>query len=184
MCGYFHCTKNHISFFQMFWKDSLSKKIALIYDHWDMIFLVSPGKMIFVFPENMILLFRRKMKDDLSQKIHRNMIYFSNVLKRWSFHENRSRTWSFFYHRERWYFFFLKIWYFSTDGKWKMIFRKKTHQNMMFSASSVKMVFLFLQIGNYFSVKKAKMIFLRKIHLKMTFLALLIFIPEKMILIF
>ena len=125
MCGYFHCTKNHIFFFQMFWKDSLSKKIALIYDHWDMIFLVSPGKMIFLFPENMILLFRRKMKDDLSQKIHRNMIYSSNVLKRWSFHKNRSGIWSFFYHQERWYFFFPKIWYFSTDGKWKMIFRKK-----------------------------------------------------------
>ena len=36
--------------------------------HWNMIFLVSSGKMIFLFPENMILFFRRKMKDDLSQK--------------------------------------------------------------------------------------------------------------------
>ena len=33
-----------------------------------MIFLVSSGKRIFLFPENMILLFRRKMKDHLSQK--------------------------------------------------------------------------------------------------------------------
>ena len=33
-----------------------------------MIFLISSGKIIFLFPENMILLFRRKMKDDLSQK--------------------------------------------------------------------------------------------------------------------
>ena len=34
-----------------------------------MIFLVViSGKMIFLFPENMILFFRRKMKDDLSQK--------------------------------------------------------------------------------------------------------------------
>ena len=34
-----------------------------------MIFLVVLfGKMIFLFPENMILFFRRKMKDDLSQK--------------------------------------------------------------------------------------------------------------------
>ena len=27
-----HCTKNHISFFQMSWKDGLSKKLALEYD--------------------------------------------------------------------------------------------------------------------------------------------------------
>ena len=36
--------------------------------HWNMIFLVLSGKMIFLFPENMILFFRQKMKDDLSQK--------------------------------------------------------------------------------------------------------------------
>ena len=36
--------------------------------HWNMIFVVLSGKMIFLLPENMILLFRRKMKDDLSQK--------------------------------------------------------------------------------------------------------------------
>ena len=35
---------------------------------WNIIFLVSSGKMIFLFPENMILFFRGKMKDDLSQK--------------------------------------------------------------------------------------------------------------------
>ena len=40
-----------------------------------MIFLVLPGKMIFLFPENMILFFRQKMKDDLSQEIHGNMIF-------------------------------------------------------------------------------------------------------------
>ena len=32
-----------------------------------------------------ILPLRPKMKDDLSQKIHGNMIFPSNVLKRWSF---------------------------------------------------------------------------------------------------
>ena len=36
--------------------------------HWDMILLVPSGKMIFFFPENMILFYRRKMKDDLSQE--------------------------------------------------------------------------------------------------------------------
>ena len=53
--------------------------------YWNMIFLVLSGKMIFLFPENMILTAKRKMKDDLSQKIHGNMIFSSNVLKRWSF---------------------------------------------------------------------------------------------------
>ena len=41
--------------------------------HWNMIFLISWGKMTFLFPKNMIFFSRRKMKDDISQKIHRNM---------------------------------------------------------------------------------------------------------------
>ena len=36
--------------------------------HRSMIFIASSGKMIFLFPENMILFFRQKRKDDLSQK--------------------------------------------------------------------------------------------------------------------
>ena len=50
-----------------------------------MIFLVLSGKMIFLFPENMILHVGRKMKDDLSEKIHGNMIFSSDSLKIWSF---------------------------------------------------------------------------------------------------
>ena len=50
-------------FLQMFWKDGLSIKL-----HWNMTFVVLSTKIIFLFPENMILFFRRKMKDDLSQK--------------------------------------------------------------------------------------------------------------------
>ena len=33
-----------------------------------MIFLVTSRKMIFIFPENMILFFRQKMKDHISEK--------------------------------------------------------------------------------------------------------------------
>ena len=37
--------------------------------HWNMIFRVALSRnMIFLFPENMVLFFRRKMKDGLSQK--------------------------------------------------------------------------------------------------------------------
>ena len=35
---------------------------------WNMITLVLSGKLIFLFPENIFLFFRRKMKDDISQK--------------------------------------------------------------------------------------------------------------------
>ena len=41
-----------------------------------MIFLVSLGKMIFLFPENMILFFRQKMKDYLSQKNTWKYVFF------------------------------------------------------------------------------------------------------------
>ena len=50
---------------------------------------------------------------------------FPNVLKRWSFQKYCGGIWSFLYYRERWYFFFPKIWSYTLDGKWKMIFLKK-----------------------------------------------------------
>ena len=40
-----------------------------------MIFLISLGKMLSHFPENMILLFRGKMKDHLSQEIQGYKIF-------------------------------------------------------------------------------------------------------------
>ena len=39
-----------------------------------MIFFVLSGNLVF-FPENMILFFRRKIKDELSQKIHGNITF-------------------------------------------------------------------------------------------------------------
>ena len=50
---------------------------------------------------------------------------FPNVLKRWSFQKNCAGIWSFLYYQQRWYFFFPKIWSYTLDGKWKMIFLKK-----------------------------------------------------------
>ena len=52
-------------------------------------------------------------------------ILFPDVLKRWSFQKNRAGIWSFLYYRERSCFFFPKIWSYTLDGKWKMIFLKK-----------------------------------------------------------
>ena len=66
---------------------------------------------------------------------------FPDALKRWSFLKNcAGRTWSFLYYRERWYFLFPKIWPYTLDGKWKMIFLKKIHGNIFFRPPE-KMVF-------------------------------------------
>ena len=74
-----------------------------------MIFLVVLSeKMIFLFPENMTLFFRRNMKDDLSQKIHGNMIFSSNFPKRWYFQK-----------KSRWNMIFLVL-----SGKMVFFFRK------------------------------------------------------------
>ena len=55
--------KSHFLFPDVLKRWSFQKKLP-----WNMIFLLLSGKMIFLFPENMILYLRRKMKDDLSQK--------------------------------------------------------------------------------------------------------------------
>ena len=55
----------------MFCKDSLSKKIALEYD----LFCNIWKDGISFFPKILFFFFRRKIKDDLSQKVHGNMIF-------------------------------------------------------------------------------------------------------------
>ena len=63
---------------------------------------------------------------------------FPDVMKRWSFQKARAGIWSFWYYWERLCFFFPKIWSYTLDGKWKMIFLKKIHGNMIFSLSPLK----------------------------------------------
>ena len=161
--------ENIILFFRRKMKDDLSQKNTWKYDiffkcsekmvfpkksHGNMIFLVVlSGKMIFLFPENMILFFRRKMKDDLSQKKKK-------YIEKWYFLEmprkdglskkNGAWIWSFLYYLERLGFFFQKI-YFSLDGKWKMIFFKK-----------------YMEVWYFLCICKnvTNMIFSRKIYLK------------------
>ena len=48
--------------------DVLKRWVFQNKSRWNMIFVVLSRKMIFLFPKNMILHVRRKMKDDLSQK--------------------------------------------------------------------------------------------------------------------
>ena len=105
-----------------------------------MIFLVLSGRMIFLFPENIMLPLRRKMKDDLSQKNnnkktkkkHGNMIFSSNVLKRWSFQKELSWGMTFLVLSGRWYFF-PKNMIFFLERKVRDDLSQKIHGNMIFS---------------------------------------------------
>ena len=89
--------------------------------HCHIIFLVLSGKMVFLYPENIFLFYRQKMKYDLSHKIYENMIFSANVLKWWSFEKNCTGIWSLLYYQERSYFFYMKIWSYSLDRKWKIV---------------------------------------------------------------
>ena len=55
--------------------------------HWNMTFLVLSRETVFLFSKNVILFLRRKMNDDLFQKIHGNMILsvYSAKILRYSF---------------------------------------------------------------------------------------------------
>ena len=93
--------ENIILFFRRKMKDDLSQKnswknyIFFKYSekmvfpkksHWNVMFLVLlSGKLIFLFPENIIVFFRRKMKDNLCQNNKWKYDIFSNAPKRWSF---------------------------------------------------------------------------------------------------
>ena len=69
--------------------------------------------------ENHISFFQTSRKDGLSKK-------------------NCAGIWSSLYYRERWYFFFPKIWSYTLDGKWKMIFLKKYTEIWYFLQASWK----------------------------------------------
>ena len=63
---------------------------------------------------------------------------FPCALKRWSFQKYCSGTWSILYYRGRWYFALPKIWSYTLDGKWKMIFLKKYMEIWYFLQASWK----------------------------------------------
>ena len=111
-----HCSlENPISFFQMSWKNGLPKKIALEYD-----LSCTIGK------------------DDISRKkIHGDMIFSSNVPKRWSskrFHRNMIvlvLSW-------KMVFFTPKTWYFFLGRKMKDNLSQEIYWNMIFSVYTYK----------------------------------------------
>ena len=98
---------------------------------WNMMFLVLSVKMIFLFPENMILPLRRQMKDDPSQKIHGNMTFSSNVLERWYFQKGLCWDIIFLVLSGKMVFFYRK--YFFLGRKVRGDLFQEIHRNMKFS---------------------------------------------------
>ena len=104
--------KTKFSFSKCYEKMVFPKKL-----HWNMIFLILLGKISF-FPQNMILLFRWKKKDDLSQKIDVIWCFLQMIWK-----DGLSKKITFEYD------LFCNIWkdiisFFPKIWKWKMIFLK------------------------------------------------------------
>ena len=100
------------------------KKIALEYD---LSCVIEKGD----FSRKYNLTPRRKMKDDISQKIQGNMIFTSNAQKKWSFqkeplvHDLPCTIW-------KGGIFSQKHDIFSADGKWDKIFLKKYMERWYF----------------------------------------------------
>ena len=119
---------------QMFWKDVLSKKIALECD----LLVVLSGKIIFLSPENMILFFRREVKDDLSQKKYMEKWYFLQMPRKDGLSKKKSCLNMIFHVLSgKMIFFFRKI-YFFFGRKMKDDLFEEIHGNMVFSVYMYK----------------------------------------------
>ena len=127
--------------------------------HWRVIFLVLPGKMIFFRPKIWSYSLDRKWKMIFLIKIHGNMTFSSNVLKRWSLQKNRTVLWSFLYYLE---IFYPRIWYFFFGRKMKDDLSQEIHGNMIFSAYMYKCYKYDITL----LPKKSKTVFFRESTLK------------------
>ena len=113
--------KPHFLFPNVLRRSSFQKNCTGIWS-----FLYYQERWYFFFPKISCYSSDGKWKMIFPKKIYGNMIFYSNVLERWSFQKNRTAIWSLLsYYLERLYFFFPKIWSYSLDAKWKMIFLKK-----------------------------------------------------------
>ena len=121
LCWMNAAQKTIFSFSKCFQKMVFAKKL-----YWNMIFLVLSGKKIFLFPENMILFFRHKRKDDLSQKNTWKYDIFFKCSEKMVFPKNSRLNMIFFVISGKMVFLFSRKYIFSLGGKWKkMIFIKK-----------------------------------------------------------
>ena len=92
---------------------------------WNLTFLLLRGNMTFFSPENMISAPGGKWKMIFLKKIHGNMIFSSNVLKRWSFQKGPCRYMIFLVLSQKILFFPQKHDIFSLDKKSGTTFLKK-----------------------------------------------------------
>ena len=104
-----------------------------------MIFMVLLGKMIFLFPENMILLLGQKMKDDLSKKNTWKYDILFKCSEKMVFSERSSRNMVFLVLSGKTVFFSRECDVFSLDRKWKITFHKKYAEvrNFLYIRTSV-----------------------------------------------
>ena len=99
---------------------------------WNMIFLLFSGKVIFLFPENMIIFLVRKMKDDLSQENTRRYIFFKCYAKMvFSIRIAQRHYLSCTIWKNG--IFFPKTWYFFLGRKMRDDFSQEIRGNMIFS---------------------------------------------------
>ena len=111
---------------------------------WNIVFLVSSGKTIFLYPENMILFFRRKMKDDVSQKEYMEVWYVFQIFWKDGLSKNIALEYDLCYIiRKDGISFSRKNDIFFDGWTIKDDLSQKIYGNMLFSVCSVKIVFLF-----------------------------------------
>ena len=93
--------------------------------HWNIIFLVLSGKVMFLFPENMIL--DGKWKMIFLKKKYTEIWYFVQTFwKDGLFKKGCAGTWSFFYYLKRWYFFPENFIFFPWAGSERWPFSRNT----------------------------------------------------------
>ena len=127
--------------------------------HWNKIFPVLSGKMIF--HENMILFSRRKMKENLSQKNTWKYGISFKCSAKTACPKIRTGVWSFLYYPGRWYFFSRKFIFF-LGRKMKDDLSQEIHGHMIFSIYIYKCYKYDITL----LPKASKMIFSRKNSVK------------------
>ena len=98
-----------------------------------MIFLVLSGKMIFLFPENMILPGTQKLKDDFSRKNTWKYDNFFKCSEKMVFWKRLLRNMIFLVLTGKMVFFPTRTWNFFSGWKMKNDLSQEIHGNMIFS---------------------------------------------------
>ena len=126
-----------------------------------MIFLVLSGKIIFLFPESMILFFRQKIWDDLSQKKYMEIWYFLQMFWKDGLSTKIALEWdlSCIIWKDN-ILFTRKYDIFSLDAKWKIIFLKKCMEIWYFLYTRINVTNMVLP----FCQKNQRRSFPKKIH--------------------